>query len=359
VNLIVAAPAFIRTPGAAIAICAALSTAFVTAAAQSTDPAQFVHTYLTTNSFSAADVSRLEAGDVVSQVDAGRSTETEVLVVAAVKIRVPRAQVVSYYGQMISFVDGKVTTAFGRFSSPPAPADVSELAFDRDEIESLKSCRPGACDIRVSGTGLDAMRSTVDWGASDYAERANAFARKAAIDYVAAYRARGDAALVTYNDRAEPVALREQWQGLVDNSPILQEYAPELKAYLVRYPEASLPGARDILYWVRENYGPAAIIAIVHGVVYEPPSHPDRTMVVQKQLYASHYLDGSLAVATLVDGQEGGRPITYLLYANRSRGDLLKGGFGGLKRNVARSQARKAATETLGTIKQMLESQPR
>lgn len=50
-----------------------------------------------------------------------------------------------------------------------------------------------------------------------------------------------------------------------------------------------------------------------------------------------------------------GAPATYLVYANRSRGDLLKGGFGGLKRSVARSQARKAAEETLGTMKRMLE----
>jgi hypothetical protein len=80
-------------------------------------------------------------------------------------------------------------------------------------------------------------------------------------------------------------------------------------------------------------------------------------MVVQKQLYASHYYDGSLAIATLLDTQDGGRPATYLVYGNRSRGDLLKGGFGGLKRSVARSQARKAAEETLGTIKRVLESQ--
>ena len=53
--------------------------------------------------------------------------------------------------------------------------------------------------------------------------------------------------------------------------------------------------------------------------------------------------------------QDGGRPATYLVYANRSRGDLLKGGFGGLKRSVARSQARKATEETLGTMKRMLE----
>ena len=36
-----------------------------------------------------------------------------------------------------------------------------------------------------------------------------------------------------------------------------------------------------------------------------------------------------------VDATDGGVPVTYLIYGNRSRGDALKGGFGGLKRRLA------------------------
>jgi hypothetical protein len=89
--------------------------------------------------------------------------------------------------------------------------------------------------------------------------------------------------------------------------------------------------------------------------VYEPPARADRTLVVQKQIYASHYFDGSLALATLLDTQDAGRPATYLVYTNRSRGDLLRGGFGGVRRTVAESQARQGAKDTLGIIKRMLE----
>jgi hypothetical protein len=326
------------------------------AGAQAPDARQEVHDYLGRHGFDAAAIGRLEAGEVVAEAADGRSADREISVVAAVKIRVPRAQVASYYGQMIAYVDGQVTLAFGRFSSPPAIGDVNNLAFDRAEVDQLKTCRPGKCDIRLGGAGLDALRTSIDWSASDYVERVNAFARKAAVDYVTAYQARGDAALVTYNDRAQPVSLKDQWLGILSNSPLFPEYAPELKTYLERFPGGTLPGARDVFYWVKENYGLAPVLSLVHGVVYAPPSRPDRTIVVQKQLYASHYYDGSLAVATLLDTPDGGRPATYLVYANRSRGDLLKGGFGGLKRSVARSQARKAAEETLGTIKRTLES---
>ncbi len=125
--------------------------------------------------------------------------------------------------------------------------------------------------------------------------------------------------------------------------------------YLDQFPRKPLPGAKDVLYWVKENYGLTPVISIVHGVIYQPPAQADRTVVVQKQIYASHYYDGSLALASVVDSSAAETPTTYLVYVNRSRGDLLKGGFGGLKRNVARQQAQKAAEQTLGTIKSVLE----
>jgi hypothetical protein len=183
-------------------------------------------------------------------------------------------------------------------------------------------------------------------------DRVNEFARKAALSYVGGYQARGDAALITYDDRAQPVNLRDEWQALLANSAHFHEYAPELKAYLAQYPRGSLPGARDVFYWVKENYGLKPVITIVHGVIYQPPSRSDRAFLVQKQIYASHYYDGSLAVATALSAPDD---TTYLVYANRSRGDMLRGGFGGLKRNMAQAQARKAAEQTLGTIKSQLE----
>jgi hypothetical protein len=319
------------------------------------DPQREVHDYLARMKLSSTNLTQLEAGQVVAHVEDGQSSN-ELVTVAAVKIRVPRDQVVAYYGQMIAYVDGQVTLAFGRFSSPPNLTDVKDLAFDMSEVDQLRSCSPGKCDIRLGGAGLEVLRSAIDWSAADYMERANAFARKAAVDYVAAYQARGDSALVTYNDRAQPVNMAEEWRGILANSPFFHQYNPELATYLQSFPAGRLEGARDIIYWIKEDYGLKPVISVIHGVVYQPPRQTDRTIVVQKQLYASHYYDGSLAVATLLDTQADGRPATYLVYANRSRGDLLKGGFGGVKRNVIRSQARKAAEETLGTIKRMLET---
>lgn len=304
--------------------------------------------------FTAADIARFHNGEVIARAES-TSSEGELATVAAVRINASRDQVASYYGQMVSYVDGEVTLAFGKFSTPPAPADVARLALDAEDVQTLRACKPGNCDMRLGSAGLEGMQRAIDWSSPRAVEQVNAYARKAAIDYVTAYQQRGDAALVTHDDRSKPVSLGVQWKGLLANAGLLGEYVPELRDYLAGYPGKTVAGARDIFYWAKENYGRKPVISLVHAVVYERPSPPDRLYVVQKQLYADHYFDGSLAVATVLSSTEGGRPVSYLLYSNRSRGDMLKGGFGGLKRTVARDQASKAAEDTLGTIKQVLE----
>lgn len=322
------------------------------AAAPPNDTAQ----YLTeVAKFTPADITSLENGAVISRVISG-SSDSEVMVVAAVKIRASRDQVVNYYGQMISYVDGTITTGFRQFSNPPSLADVSDLSLDVSEVAHLKSCEPGDCDLRIGGTALAAIRASVDWNAPDTEARVNQLVRQAVVTYVGAYMKSGDDVLVTYNDRSKPVSLKSQWLGILAASPYFQQYSTPLRDHLAQYPRRPMTGARDIIYWVKEKYtGLKPVISIVHGVIAQDPARPERTVVAQKQLYASHYYDGSLAIASAISTLDGSVPVTYLVYANRSRGDLLKGGFGGLKRKLAGDQAKTAAEQTLGTIKTVLE----
>ena len=336
-----------------VALLAVLLLAIASARAQiPTDLEQYL---LRTAGFTKPDLNTLESGTVIARVIEG-TTDTEVMVVAAVKIRATRDQTLAYYGQMIAYVDGTITTGFGRFSNPPRLEDVQKLSLNADDIAQLRLCKPGECDLRIGGSALTTIRSGIDWGAPDAAAQVNARVRDAIVKYVAAYMKTGDEALVTYNDREQPVSLRQQWREILAASPYFQQYSAPLREYLTQYPRQTLPGAKDVLYWVQEDYtGLKPVLSLVHGVIYQDPARPDRTVVIQKQLYASHYYDGSLAVAAVFGGSPGATPVTYLVYANRSRGDLLKGGFGGLRRTTARSQAKSAAEQTLGTIKTVLE----
>lgn len=341
----------IATTAGVIGLCA---WAGLQAQARAADARQQVLDYLARLGFTSAEASQLDAGQVVARSYVGQ-VDTELLTVAAVRIDVPRDDVLSYYGRMISYVDGQVTLAFGRFSTPPALADVKDLTLDPADLQALRECRAGTCDLRIGGARIDDLRARIDWAAPDHADRANALVREAAVRYVTDYMQRGDAALLTYDARGRAVSLADQWRSILANSPYFQQYAPPLEAYLRQYPSARPAGATDVIYWVKEQYGRKPVISVVHGVIYVPPEATDRVTVVQKQIYASHYYEGSLAVATITETATAQGRASYLVYGNRSRGDLLRGGFGGLKRRAATDQARRAALQTLGTIKRVLE----
>src|SRR5262245_17123513 len=165
----------------------------ITLGGQASSVREEVERTLTSMKFSLDEIGSLQTGTVIAHADTVGGGE--IVTQAAVRMMVQHAQVVSYYGQMIAYVDGKVTLGFGRFSTPATPADVAQLSFDIDEVETLKNCRPGKCDIRLGGAALAALQGAIDWKAADHAEQVNRFARKAAVDYVNAYRERGDDAL--------------------------------------------------------------------------------------------------------------------------------------------------------------------
>lgn len=283
---------------AALALAVALEPASALTGAVPSDVQQYL---IGVAKFSAAEAASLETGRVIAKVTPG-GVEGEVVVVAAVKIQAARKQVVAYYGQMVSYVDGEVTKGFGRFSNPPVLADVQRMTLDAADIAHLKSCRPSDCDLRVGGAAVTKVRAAVDWNGPDPAGQVNTLLRQSAVDYVAAYLKTGDEALITYDSSAKPVSLKQQWQGLMQGSQYFQQTNPALRDYLSQYPRQKLAGATDILYWVNEVYtGLKPVISIVHAVVYDAPGQPDRTVIMQKQLYASHYYDGSLALAVAID----------------------------------------------------------
>ena len=306
--------------------------------------------------FGAAEVAKFDAGDVIARIAPGGS-DGEVAALAAVRIRAGKDDTLSYFNQFLSYEDGSVTLQFGRFSRPPAAADVARLTLDPDDVDALRTCKARDCDLRIGGAAIADLQKAIDFASPGADGRAHALARQRILDYVSAYLERGNAALVTYNDCSQPVSLAEQWKGLVAATPSFAHYAPALRQYADGFPRASLPGATDLIYWAKENYGlPKPVINVTHMITWRDPARPDRILVAQKQIYASHYYDGSLALTALVDlPPVNGRPACAMIYFNRSRGDLLKGGFGGLKRKLAQDQARKAAVQTLTTIRDVLE----
>lgn len=303
--------------------------------------------------FAPDRMAALESGEVIAKTMLDSSGEIAAL--GAVRIRTTRSHVEAYFKQLASWEDGVVLLQVGSFSKPPLASDVAKLKLEREDVETLKNCRVGDCDLQVAGA-FDALHAAINWKAPDYAAQLEARMKERMVSYVKDYQARGDAALVVYSNESKPVSLRDEWRKILANSPVVFDYAPALRQYLEGYPTSTLPGGTDYFYWSKENQGMKPIVGITHAVIYRDPAKKDRSTVVQKQIYASRYYEGSLTLTTIIDGAgDGGRPEVYVVFFNRSRSDLLRGFGGGVKRKIAQSEVVKGTAYTLGGMRDALE----
>jgi len=137
--------------------------------------------------------------------------------------------------------------AFGVFGHPPTLADVQAVSIDSQDVAELPRCRVGECRIKLPAVVMDEVRKSVNWNAPDTRAQVIAYARRRLLAYAADYQARGDSAMVVYDDRGHRDA-SEAFASLLAESPYIFQYVPTLHQYLGHYPRARLDGVTDVLY---------------------------------------------------------------------------------------------------------------
>lgn len=128
----------------------------------------------------------------------------------------------------------------------------------------------------------------------------------------------------------------------------------------MEYPRGTSPRVRDFMYWSKEQFGLKPVVSITHAIVYTPqPGGVADLMIASKQLYASHYLHGSLALTlAAMDQPVGADPAGfYMLYVNRTRSASIPPIVGGIVRRFISGRSNSGMEELLRIVKQRLEAE--
>ncbi len=254
------------------------------------------------------------------------SDPREIAVFGIVSVAVPRAFYVRRASDFRSSLTRPSRPQFGIFSDSAVPADVAALSASHDDVQDLAHCRPGACKLKFSAQTIARLRAIIDSAPNAADSVVSAYLRTRAIDYVTGYRARGNATLVVYADEDSVTAAAQVFAGMLSRSPYLYQYAPSLELYLKNYPQDRPADLSEVLFWSRDDLaGLQQTITLTHEIVYAPPELQGCTLLVAKQLYADHYLDGAIDVTAIVD-QAGGQASVYLVYLRRLHFDELPSG---------------------------------
>src|SRR5271169_2460476 len=71
--------------------------------------------------------------------------------------------------------------AFGVFSDPPRLSDLKGFAFDSNDINALKNCKPGDCQIQMPASGMEELHKSINWSAADVNDQVNQLLQKTAL----------------------------------------------------------------------------------------------------------------------------------------------------------------------------------
>jgi len=127
----------------------------------------------------------IDGGPITKLLDADASKE--VAVFGAVWIDAPVRRYVDAVEDIENFEKGGGFKLTKRISSPPALADFAQLRLPEDDVRDLRSCRVGACMLKLGEKGLHAFRTEVNWNGPDTQTAAEAVMRRLTFEYVTGY----------------------------------------------------------------------------------------------------------------------------------------------------------------------------
>ncbi len=321
----------------------------VAAAATAIDPFAFFQPTVTV---ATEERRQLDRGQSIARVLPGSAAE--VAVMAAVPVRIDAERFIEWIRHIEALKRSDYVPAIGRFSTPPRLEDLASLSLDADDLSALRACRPQRCDVKIRPSEILQINRAIERAGATWQNAAQQAFREVMLARAVAYLA--------LPAGATAAAARDTWPAeaygrLVQRSAFLTAHLPALADDVREAPRGRSDARESFLYWSKERLSGKATVIITDVTIVRgtEAGHPD-ALIAGKQIVATHYLDASLGVTTLVRGAPGGP--SYLVYLNRSEVDVLRGMFGGIVRLVAERRLKNEAARVLDGLRQRLESGP-
>ncbi len=312
-----------------VLVCVVIGSAAVSAQAQ-TSLAELQQLLQQKAAFAETDFTALQRGETVVKL-APTHDKRELAVSGLVNLRASAEEFLRSYRESLTHRTNGAVLEIGRFSTTPALSDLQNLTLDGADIADLKECAVGDCDLKLSAAMIQRFGSEVNWQAADSAQQATQLYKSILIDYVNDYRARGEAALITYNDKSEQVSVADEQRAISGVPGYLNDVIAGGQQ------NAGLQPLEELIVWSKIKFGLKPVITINHVTIYKGERElGPQVLAVSKQIYASHYFDSSLALTAYVTVAG---PTSFLVYENRSRADGLDGPLGKFKRKAVQNKA--------------------
>jgi hypothetical protein len=297
----------------------------------------------------------IEKGEVVTK-QLPSPKKPEIAAFGVVKVKGTIATLRERMRDFQSFRKVPQIPEIGRFSKPPRAEDLEGLTFPDADVEAIKGCKAGDCDVKIGAAALARLQKEIDWKAPDARARAAAMIKEVMASYVKAYEAGGTDAMGVTVDKSKPKALSVEFKTLLKNSPYLVEYVPSFSQYLESYPQGTLAETEDTLFWTKDTFGLKPVVSLYHATIHKATGGRSGLLVAVKTLYASHYFNAALEIMAAVPTPDAATtPAFYLLDLYRTRIDPPTGMLSGMLLGKVKGGIEQGVSMNLQTAKARVE----
>ena len=171
----------------------------------------------------------------------------EVAVFGAIWVNAPSTSYVQQVKNIEQFERGGAFRITKRISDPPTADDFAALTIADEDFDDLKDCKLGDCVLKLGADAVQTLHAEVEWRKPTARADANAVFRRLAFQYVKGYREGGNARLGIHRDQEHPTFVANEFRLMIDRLPRLAAELPELRRYLLEYPNATLTNSTDFL----------------------------------------------------------------------------------------------------------------
>jgi hypothetical protein len=298
---------------------------------------------------------RLDADDIV--VRTLPADDGHVAVFAATRLDASPESLLQWTRHIEAFREGSQVVGVGRFSEPPADSDLRSLVLNDDELDALKKCKVGNCGLKLAASEIADVQQAVRAAGDDWRAAAQRTFRRILIARVRLHRTGGLLTLPPYADHGRRISVGEAFSAIVARSPYLTRALPDVVNSLLAPPHGSDDAGESFYYWTHDSYGSGKPIVTITYVrllrLDDRGSAIPQALTLSTQLFASHYMEGALALTAVTC--DATPAACYLVYLNRTQVDLLGGFFGTFKRRAIEGRIESATPDLLRDVRRRLE----
>src|SRR5262245_22049403 len=137
----------------AVAACAAAASLLANPV-ESSDPLAIYATVLA----NPATRARIDTG--APFIDVLSSQGRDLSIIGAVRTRADSGRLVAWVRRIEDFQRGDYVPVAVRFSNPPRIEDLDKLTLGATDLDDIRSCQPGACELKLDAAEIEQLRRT-------------------------------------------------------------------------------------------------------------------------------------------------------------------------------------------------------